>query len=426
MRSKIRVSLLDDETELAKRWKSDLESLRLGTRPANTRFTFSIFNVHEDLEHCIEGLSLRREFGGTCIEDDSKFDAAQKGALKKLDETEVFVIDYDLLNAKNIVSYTGEDVAYLARCYSTCKAIVAVNQFTTAKDFDLSLTGRPESFADLNVSEPHITNVGLWSSSWPPGFRPWSWPVLPDLVDKFDQRVKFVRDRLDLPMLRALGFEASEIETLPRSAIAFLSRSATNVERLTFRDFVQKSANTLRPKDVSRIGSGATADDKIARIAAARLSRWLEDFILPAQEILVDAPHLVSRYPSLLTGSRQRDPRTWNKTAHIASARDLGIDHELLNQFAFPEFWLSRPAWFWPRITTCRRIAEVADPTTRKASEFVFCEDVSAFVPKHDGKSFTAAVPSTYVRRYVAGTQATSLFPGVGNVEYHPAVRFSL
>ena len=38
----------------------------------------------------------------------------------------------------------------------------------------------------------------------------------------------------------------------------------------------------------------------IERVAAARLGKWLERLVLPGQNVLVDAPHLVSRFPSLV------------------------------------------------------------------------------------------------------------------------------
>jgi hypothetical protein len=95
----------------------------------------------------------------------------------------------------------------------------------------------------------------------------------------------------------------------------------TSASRISFRDFVTLSGNGLKGKD--------QADDAaVARIAAARLSKWLEDIVLPAQEILVDAPHLVSRLPELLTGDPGR-LATWDRTT-APNVSALGIRHKIV------------------------------------------------------------------------------------------------
>lgn len=425
MTQPVRVSVVDDEQQFAEEWKNAIQALfpvKAGQRRKLDVSTFAMI----ELGSCIAGLSKRQAIFRSTPTGNTKLTPPEEQAVRKLDETDIFIVDNDLLSEGSIVSYTGEDIAYLARSYSACKVIVAVNQFTTAKDFDLTLAGHPDSFADLHISAPHVANPGLWDSAWAPGFRPWHWPLLPDLAAKFEQRVAFVRTRLDTPLLAAFGFGPAIIEVFPREAVEFLQTSGDPIDRLTFREFVNKSGNALRPKDAPRKGSDGGSDERISRIAAARLGRWLEDYLLNAQEILVDAPHLVHRYPSLLSGAKRRDLRTWNKTARIATATKVGVRSEILKPFAFPDEWLSRPAWRWPSVSACRDIDEVADPLIRKSAEFVFCEDISRFVPKSMARSFTASVPSTYVRRYVLGPESQGGFPGLTDVTYQPAVRFSI
>jgi len=81
-----------------------------------------------------------------------------------LDETSVFIIDYDLIKASDASGYlTGENVSYLVRCFSKCNFIIGFTQFGT-NNFDLTLKGQSESHADLKLGSDQLTNPGLWSS----------------------------------------------------------------------------------------------------------------------------------------------------------------------------------------------------------------------------------------------------------------------
>jgi hypothetical protein len=184
-------------------------------------------------------------------------------------------------------------------------------------------------------------------------------------------------------------------------------------EKTTFRQFVTESNNGLRLKD------RALNEESIARIAAARIAKWLERLVLPSQDILVDTPHLVSRYPSLL--KQRKTLTTWNKTAMFAPVAKLGIDHRMIAPFAFQrEEWLSRPAWWWPDLSKWDKAVEVSHPWEAvDRPDYVFCEDVSSFRPRRAAREFVADVPSAFVRRFVAQ-------PLASGVSYEPSVRFSL
>jgi hypothetical protein len=114
------------------------------------------------------------------------------------DETAILVVDYDLLDLEKEAYITGENVAYLARCYSGCSLIIALNQFGTKRTnwFDLTLRGHPESYADLNLGSDQIDKLGLWRQPWK-GFRPWHWPLLPTAADAFERRVSTLKGHLD-------------------------------------------------------------------------------------------------------------------------------------------------------------------------------------------------------------------------------------
>jgi hypothetical protein len=162
--------------------------------------------------------------------------------------------------------------------------------------------------------------------------------------------------------------------------------------------------------------SGHVSDDVVVRVGAARISKWLERLVLPGQDVLVDAPHLVSRYPSLISDGIE-EIETWNRTARRASYDELGVSSENIERFRLKkEHWLSRPVWFWDELRECEEITEVREPWKITQPDWVFCEDASAF-HKEGYREFVADVESPFARRFVRFFE---------DVEYRPSMRFSL
>jgi len=324
------------------------------------------------------------------------------------DDADILVVDYDLLSLTTAGVITGENVAYLARCFSRCGLILGLNQFGV-NSFDLTLKGHPESFADLNIGSEQLVNTGLWTESWK-GFRPWAWPLIPQALEKFENRVKELRTGMDQPILTWLGIPEVVVKLLPRSVVEFITKSKAPAET-TFTQFVLESGNGLRGR------RDQTGTEYRIRIAAARIAKWLERLVLSGQDILVDAPHLAARYPSLLKGSN-RNAESFDRTASLAKIEKLGINHESISTAMFPKpNWVSRPAWFWPTVCSLNSIEEVNEPWKTKQPDLVFCEDISRFKPKASCQEFVADLPSPFARRYVAR---------VPKVDYRPEVRFSL
>lgn len=408
-----KILICDDVFEDAERWSDRVNKhcpKGFGAEPVPTGEFFEAVGRLEDRRR-----AARRAKRGDTPSNECLFDSA-----------DIVVLDYDLLSATNFLS--GEEVAYLCRCYSRCGLIVGLNQYVTQfgrNYFDLTLKGHPESFADLNISDDQLANPGLWKESWihepsprnPIHFRPWYWPLLPALLDAFLHRTKEISNRLDDRIIHFLKLD-DEIVTLPRSTKEFLGPGGTP-EKTSFVDFVEGSGNGLRPKDK------AFDRASLARIAAARLWKWLERLVLSAQDVLVDAPHLVSRYPSLLKGGLN-SLSTWNRTTSFSRDR-TGLNLALIQPFEFarPD-WLSRPAWFWKRLSASEKILEVKDPLSKKAADFAFCEDISRFMKSQGARPFVADVPSPFVRRFVVNP-GSKLARGIDlkNAQYEPAVRFS-
>ena len=332
-----------------------------------------------------------------------------------LDEASIFIIDYDLLKSDAGGSLTGEIVAYIARAFSKCKLIVGLNQYGH-NSFDLTLRGHPESFADLNLGETQLSNSDLWRGDWSNfrrGFRPWYWPNLFDSLYSFDEKIKDVQENLDNPICETLSFKPNLFQLLPRAVIQFIGTvKGKEPAETTFREFVMHSGNGLRLKDKN------ISDDKVlARIGAARISKWLERLVLPEQDILVDAPHLVSRYPSLITDDEKKI-KVWNRTAQLVDRDELGLNTGLIESYRFDkDYWISRPAWFWDTLRECDEIKEVREPWLTTKPNWVFCEDASRFYNRNECREFFADTDSPFTRRFVKD------FKGV---DYRPRVRFSL
>jgi hypothetical protein len=332
----------------------------------------------------------------------------------------VLVVDYDLLKSTENHFLTGESFAYLSRCYSSCGAIIVVNQFG-GDVFDLTLQGHAESFADVNVGSKQLLCEGLWRDKWS-GFRAWHWPVVPQLVIALEGRVKHITKNLDMPIIEALELSAV-VASLSGPAAQFIQGNIKKeVDKITFRDFVTRNGNNgLRYKD------SAIDDDHVGRIAASRIGKWLERLVLTGQDVLVDAPHLVSRFPSLLTGPISKAD-TWNRVVQLEHGKQTGLRASIIDRFRFKRTeWLSRPAWFWSQVAQCRDIAEVSKPfsSRSKLPDLVFCEDISRFAPRAHAREFLGDLPSPFVKRYVADPKQKK-YKSLQDFTYAPEIRFAL
>lgn len=394
---KKKILFFDDEERNAQRWAKELERLPV----VNRAFDVNHLTMG-DFKQAQEKLNDRR---GKARGKKKEHEADWNHPLDKID---ILIIDFDLF--KFDPNVTGESIAYLARCYSRCGMIVALNQFNRRPHFDLTLRGHPESFADLNLHDSQVHNLGLWKEPWK-GFRPWNWPLLPRALEAYENRIKEVSSALDQPILAFLGLdEVSQL--LPRSTVEFIESKGRKPEETTFRQFVLDSQQglELRDKPLDEVS--------IARIAAARIHKWLDRLILPGQNILVDTPHLVSRLPSLLGGSPKMQG-AWNSVLTLGKPRKKSMKIDLIEKFRFKkENWVSRPCWFWGKLSSYEEIPEVKDPwQTEQKADLVFCEDVSRFLSRTEAKEFVADLPSPFVRRY-AHTEK--------GIDYQPLVRFAL
>ena len=403
------------------------DKLRTGLKKAKKNENFEIISFcNDEFKKSIKALQHRQlKFRNN--EEISLKDGPEDEGIK-IDNASIFIIDYDLLSSQETEgeesltgSLTGEIIAYLARCFSKCKLIIGLNQYGS-NPFDLTLRGHLESFADLNLGECQLNNSDLWRGDWDDsrqGFRPWYWPNLCDSLRDFDERVKDVQENLDKPISEFLNFDRELFQLLPREIVQFIEKQEKKEHfQTTFREFVVESWNGLRSKDVQELNNGIN-DHILARVAAARISKWLECLVLPEQDILVDAPHLISRYPSLIAGDK-KEIETWNKTAQLVKHGKLGLDTDLIEPYRFQkDHWVSRPVWFWDKLRECERITEIIEPWLTVKPNWVFCEDASYFYNRENCKEFLADTASPFTQRFVKHFHEDE-------VDYRPRVRFSL
>ena len=425
------ILIYDDEQGRTEGFKGKLED---GLDAADQRENFNVIPLNgSKFQNAIKALEQRRIKFRDNKEID--FEGSSNDGAEKIDNASIFIIDYDLLSSQEdeekkekeekeffTGSLTGEIVAYLVRCFSKCKLIIGLNQYGN-NPFDLTLRENLDSFADLNLGDQQLGNPNLWMGDWEDSghkYRPWSWPNLADSIHNFDKRIEEVQKKLDKPIWEVLGFDLEVFQLLPREIVQFIGKyQGEKLFQTTFREFVTESGNGLRSKDVKKLKKGVN-NHILARVGAARISKWLEQLVLPEQDILVDAPHLVSRYPSLIKGDRE-NIEIWDKTARLAGHEKLGLDTNLIECHRFggsdKAHWISRPVWFWDKLRECEDIIEVSEPWETVIPDWVFCEDTSCFHKQENCKEFFADVASPFTRRFVKN------FDGV---DYQPRVRFSL
>ncbi|HJZ11652.1 MAG TPA: hypothetical protein VJ521_05860 [Acidobacteriota bacterium] len=338
-----------------------------------------------------------------------------------LDDVDILVIDNELRDLFDEIGIftSADEVAYMARCFSACGLIVVMNRLAH-HPFDLTLNQsferQFESFSDLEIGQKQLSSPALWGMEGKvkakEEFHPWYWPILPKWREDFEKRVADVKEALrnTSSILEFFGL-AEYQEWIPRGILQHLGSG----KEYTFLEFLRTSRFIMPLKDRAILNSEGKVDEptieSVSRIVAARLSKWLEWQILPEMDILVDAPHLVSRFPSLLEGNHA-SVRVWNATAVRHSEEVPNLKVNLLQGSRFSKaHWLSRPAWYWRKVMNDEKIPDVREPWNIEFVTFVFCEDTSSFAPEEQAKPFRADVESPFSTRYIKDLDGVGYLP---------------
>jgi hypothetical protein len=392
----LNIVVYDDYSNEASKLVKRLQSLKI---PGALVTSLSDSEFNSQLKTLTKRIENARSHDTVYLNDDDSD--------KTFDNADVLVVDYDLFKANELL--TGENVAYNARCFSSCGVIVALNQFGDT-DFDLTLRGHPESYADVNISIANLDNGNLWGK-FQQGFRPWYWLNVPSAASDFEKKVEDVERAIakDFTICEMLEIDEHIFSSLPRTVSQFIGKS---IDKLKVRDFIAKSGNGFRLGDIK-------ASDYIelaSRVGAARIGNWIETTLLPGQDFLIDAPHLVLRYPSLLGGTMKL--KDWNAVTRLENRDECSELSSVIEPYRLKRrHWASRPVWVYPQLCEDRNIDEVSDPWSAKYSPFCFCEDTSEFCEPKSCAEFVADTDSQFARRYV------KKLPGI---KYRPEIRFAM
>lgn len=330
------------------------------------------------------------------------------------DETDILIIDNELRDFfQDQGIFTDADhVAYLARCFSHCKHILIVNR-TGYNPFDttgnLSYLGQFGAFSDLEIGQDQLASKALWGTG-EEEFHPWYWFVPQKWLEEFDLRVKDAEEGLqeNKSILEFFGLDEFR-DWLPRLVLQTLGIG----QEYTFGEFVRTSSFALAPKDRAKLPE-ELSDETIANLApivAARLWKWLEFQVLPELDILIDAPRLVTRFPSLLVGDHEL-LETWNAVAvrHTKDISNLVIEH-LEPHYFQPSRWLTRSAWYWRKVMNNENILDVRKPWEIEYVPLAFCDDTSRFRNEEKVKSYRAAVDSSFAERFIEKVEKVDYLP---------------
>lgn len=377
----IRVLILDDEYERALGWKSVISPYIDGEVTVFERPQVSAF---------ISELHAAR------------FKSRKDGyePVSTIADYDLLIIDYDLLGleTENVAAWsTGAEIAYTARLMCQIGPIVVVNQFGTSA-FDLTMKRTIASYADYDVGSTQITALGLWSSHGFDGFRPWSWPDLNCEVARFNTMCEVVEANLDKSVTEFLHFDLKDFE-----APNFLSHEMAGLlgikqdGEITFRQIAKKisgiSVYNILEKDLPIVES--MPDKQLARLAACIVWRWLEKVVMPSQLAVIDLPHLVSRFPWVL--SEGEEMGAWANFATLEVPQGLvdGLDdcrYEHQEFFSRPVYWIEKVRRKYP-MPASFEISAIPD--------LVFCEDSSKFRLRDESFSFPSDLAGFDNERWV-------------------------
>ncbi|MFN3008276.1 hypothetical protein [Mycolicibacterium wolinskyi] len=402
--SKPKVVICDDDPQRAETWQRNIASA--SKRP---EFEYQVVSG-EHLVDEIDILNRRRDAARKTADPTDQVSVFDSAALAILDFdlTPDIGTRHDFANdhafaqlQQDLRGRTGELLAYLARCYSSVGYTVVVNQGYQDQSFDLTLQRFSASKADLNVTHPALTSAALWTGvDVPENLNSWAWPRL-DYADQL-WRSRLDNAKLDAPVFDTLGINPAVDRLAPRQ-IDLLTDSPevkeTAPEDITFDDVVSSSLG-LFPKDQQR------DPDLRLRIAVSVVGRWLDHWVIPGQNVLVDEPHIAALFPAAYPDIDLSE-RDWKRGSGVHVDTADGLDYPLKSTPPAAQMYCQRPVW---RVSEVREVARSHRLPDRPV-QMVFCEDVSAFADVSACVEVETDVPGPFVRRYIKRLASVRYYP---------------
>jgi hypothetical protein len=389
----MRLVVFDDEEDKGRLWSEQLAEFLPGWE-VTCRDPAGLERDLEELE------ARRRAFARQ---------TAHPASETAFDFADVLVVDFNLFELDRTSVLSGEDVAYLARCYSDCGYIVGVNQDHTRRWYDLDMVGHPNAFTDFSVGEAHLFSPELWR----PGversaFSPWHWPCIPVAAQALMRC--FERADAEHGLFGMLDISPERRHLLPRTVLGRVQppkREQPEYE-ITIQDVVASSALGLRLDD-------RPSDEHVPRIAAARIRKWLNGEVLARQDILVDGPHLLRRMPGLAG-----DADVWQSPFAPDGSSPVLEKPAVLEYYAYcGTDWLDRPAWWWPPLASDGAAGSLRAFEGFEHGGLVFCEDTSRFVARENAHPFVNRLGGPFSQRWV---EIPTSSDGVRPADYEPAL----
>lgn len=412
--TELSIRVCDDEVSKSELWKGHIEKALGETNPLVNVTSTSGLELANSFEYLQN--QWTRVSGGKKDVLDVELGMSESPGL--------LVIDFDLTSPDNLTSdiaggglagKVGSEYCDLVRWLGEEYFILLVNQRFATSTFDLTETAfTTTSTADLNVSAHDLDRTGLWSGR-PEGtsFRPWRWPRL---CLEPSRRSELARGLdLDAPVLETLGLNDNDVyESFHRDQLVFLGDSDEVIRALTFRQAITTLASTLHTDRRAEKLVKSVGDGRLRRVAVSFVCRWLDEVVLPGQNVLIDAPHLAQKQPALLAGGVQEDRCELEVTLNALADLSQG---DAVRRYFKKELeaarvntdgdWYARPVWIEARRP--RMMPKLED------DPLVFCEDFSVFVPYSEADEYECALPTPYRSRYLCRKDDA--------VDYVPRVR---
>lgn len=337
------------------------------------------------------------------------------------DGADVVALDNNLAELKiEGARITAESIAGYVRAFCDCGYVISLNKNPDV-DFDLRfLMGDFTTRADLALNAQHLANKGLWTgdpSDSSDSFKPWYWPALLRVSERRRAQIDFVRRHISKPLLGSLKFSELAINQISPHGRGSLSPRTepdgdrhSAIEELTFLDVFKDGDRSVYIRDDrTRLAKAVKVpgiQDIICRAVASDIDRWFRRDIVGPQEVLVDIPHLLQRFPMLL-GANARRIKEWNRAA-TAGDPPYNLDAKLYKTYlakaAFGhDEWLATPCFDWHVLKETAALNELF--LTSDKDDLIdarFCEDNSQFAPgDSEIQEFAAEFEGSWRYRYV-------------------------